>query len=303
MEAMIKNVAFILCPQCGQSRHEVEHLFERPDWSHRFGPWHCDKCDYLFWGEGTEDRRVEITRCERSPDTKMLCLLRLRDLLVVVEKYSKHAGQDDDGFDFLFHSHQCPTNIMHEAEEVFDEDGRDPHGIFRFIAAIEDTEENRKKLEALGSREDLLKLFNTDGTEAPTNWPAEDKGVLPFIAEGRRQYRERERRVEAGKDITVRPVEGDFVVDSLPRSFLSAENEHTDAWKRMREILPQRESASPVVDHPYLVEPVELSPEARERLRLLAEQLLASGKDHIDVNGPPVLCKDCDKCDGCKEEE
>ena len=56
-------------------------------------------------------------------------------------------------------------------------------------------------------------------------------------------------------------------------------------------------------DHPYLAPgPKELSPEAKERLKQLADKLLASGKDHLDVNGPPVLCEDCDKCEKREDE-
>jgi len=104
--------------------------------------------------------------------------------------------------------------------------------------------------------------------------PMEDGGVLPFIAEDRRQYKDLEKRKTAGADIRVRPVEGDFVVDS-PYLY----------------------------DHPYLAPgPKELSPEAKERLKQLADKLLASGKDHLDVNGPPVLCEDCDKCEKREDE-
>jgi hypothetical protein len=78
---------------------------------------------------------------------------------------------------------------------------------FTLVLFIPDTEENRTKVKGLGRTEDVLKLFDTDGREAPTNWPMEDGGVLPFIAEDRRQYKDLEKRKMAGEGIRVEKVE------------------------------------------------------------------------------------------------
>jgi len=173
---------FILCPYCGKSEHCIQHLLikkESPSW----GPWLCRECNHEFSFQ-FKDGEIFITKVEKRKAIPMLSLLKFRDLYVVVERFSKIEDKED-WYDYLFHSHQCPTNIMGDVIEVFDKDEVDPHGLFRFIAALEDTEYNRSKLEEVFKKEDLFELFETDGSEAPTAWPEEDKGVLSFIAEAR----------------------------------------------------------------------------------------------------------------------
>lgn len=117
---------------------------------------------------------------ERKP---ILCLFRFRDLYVIAESYTRGAEDEEDSYDYLFHSHQCPVNIMRNVLEVFDSaEGKDPHGIFRYVAEIDDNEQNRTALRDKGGFQDMLYLFKTDGTEAPTQWPEKERGLLPWIA-------------------------------------------------------------------------------------------------------------------------
>lgn len=189
----MKKVTQLACPHCGKSSRPIQRLIDQraqqgADVS--FGPWRCDECWHEFSG-AVCDVGVHITEVRPCKERKMLSLLRFQGVLVVVDSYCDYSD-DPDWYDYLFHSHQCPTNIMHSAKEVFDEDGRDPHGLFRFIAAIPDTEEARKALDAMDIAS-LLALFHTDGTEAPTAWPAADGGVLPWLAEMRRQYKAKQK--------------------------------------------------------------------------------------------------------------
>ncbi len=174
---------YILCPQCEKGEHCVQHLLDLAV-DRSFGPWRCYKCKHEFYGE-IKDGDVEITKIEKFKTRQMLSLLKFRDIYVVVDFYSDHEDDKPDWYDYLFHSHQCPTNIMGHIQEVFDKDERDPHGLFRFVAAVEDTESNREDLEEVFQLGDLFKFFNTDGKEAYTAWPQENKGVLEFIAKER----------------------------------------------------------------------------------------------------------------------
>lgn len=198
MKAETVRPVFIVCTNCAKGEHRVQHLYETSKergTEVSFGPWQCEKCGHEFKGNvlyapGSMHDPCVVTITDVYPWKKVpkLSLLRLRDLYVVVDSYGDYQPEEKDRlwYDFLFHSHQCPTNIMRSAMEVFDKDGRDPHGILRFVAALDDTEENRKKLDEAGTREDLFKLFQTDGQDALTEWPEENKGVIPWIAEMRR---------------------------------------------------------------------------------------------------------------------
>jgi hypothetical protein len=156
-----------------------------------FGPWQCDNCQYEFRGTvlyspGNIYDPCVVTITDVHPWGKVpkLSLLRLRDLYLVVDGYGDYRPEEQDRlwYDFLFHSHQCPTNILRSVVEVYDKDGFDPHGIMRFVAALDDTKENRKMLDEAGTSEALFQLFQTDGQDALTMWPEKDKGVIPWIA-------------------------------------------------------------------------------------------------------------------------
>lgn len=189
MQSEILTKRFIRCPHCGGGEFTVEHLFNPEDVERLFGPWHCHKCNYEFFGATKQDGTVEITKLKPSASQPMLCLLRFRDLYLVVNRYARPKQDDrEDWYDYLFHSHQCPGNILRSVEEVYDPaEGRDPHGQIRFIAAVPDVGQNIGK--ECNTLEELFRYFRTDGAEAPTNWPVEQRGLIPFVAELQDQYR------------------------------------------------------------------------------------------------------------------
>lgn len=179
-EVILKTRRFLICPQCSQYEFNIEHLCAC-DRQRSFGPWTCRACDHSVCGTVHGDS-VEVTRLEPPTDEPVLCLLRLRDLYVVVESYRREKNYKHDWYDYLLHSHSCPVNMMRRTVDIYDAaEGIDPHGIFRFIAAVPDTPELRKKIEDT-SLENLFRLFGTDGTEAPTNWPERERGLIPGLA-------------------------------------------------------------------------------------------------------------------------
>ncbi len=92
-----------------------------------------------------------------------------------------------DNQDFFYHSHQCPTNLLRDVEEVFDpEHGKDPHGILRYVASIDATPESTKALHDMHTLAELFALFQTDGQPPSGAWPESNGGMLDFIARWRR---------------------------------------------------------------------------------------------------------------------
>ncbi len=188
-QAAIHTKRFIHCPHCGQSEHQVEGLFQNA--SYNFGPWRCHECNHEFIGRVVGDT-VEITSVVESDREPVVCLFRFRDLYLVVKGYTRQKNYEYEWYDYLFHSHQCPVNILRSVHAVYcPHDGNDPHGVIRFIAAIPDV---RQKINEFsfdpgeqdidcGTLEELFRVFGTDGTDAPTNWPESQRGLLPFIAQ------------------------------------------------------------------------------------------------------------------------
>ena len=90
--------------------------------------------------------------------------------------------------EFFCHSHQCPTNLLHDVMEVYGPDGdHDPHGLIRYVACVDDTPMMRTALEDGPSLHEVMKLFCTDGELPPTEWPERNGGLLPMVAEWRRE--------------------------------------------------------------------------------------------------------------------
>jgi hypothetical protein len=184
--ATVHTKRFIRCPSCNKHEFAVEHLFA-PRLPGGFGPWSCDQedCDAVISGRVFSDQTVEIDVTVRDKP-RGLALLRFGHLYLVLEE--KYGRVEADHADFFYHSYQCPTNLLHKVEEVFDPaHGRDPHGQLRYVAGIEDNKETRARMDACGTLAELLALFDTDGELAGTEWPQRDAGVLPMIAQWQRE--------------------------------------------------------------------------------------------------------------------
>jgi hypothetical protein len=139
-----------------------------------FGPWWCGKCNHRFRGKILGDKSIEITEVTLCDTEPKLCLLKLRDLYVVVEGYCFAPGNYDEYADYKFHSSQCPSDLMRSVMEVFDvTEGQDPHGIFRFVASVPDNEEYRKRLEGAQSLLGLFLVFHTNGQPIPSEYQEE----------------------------------------------------------------------------------------------------------------------------------
>lgn len=187
---------FFLCPDC---RYEFSfgHLVDKTQRS--FGPWYCHSgsCPNQVSGTVFPDGTLDVRWSQRA-EPPGLSLLYCRGLYLVCE----HAFHNPDGHDYFFHSHACPVTLLHSVLEVFEpEHGGDPHGVLRHVASIPDTHLARQNLgladlprEPGGAHRlspslaDVFRIFGTDGQPGPTRWPEENAGVVPLIAELRRQH-------------------------------------------------------------------------------------------------------------------
>lgn len=188
MKPEIKTRAYVACPECGEGEFIVQHLLGWEKGRKAGAPWYChnDACRAGWQFSMGEDGTLEIERADtgKAPGYG---LLKLGDLyLVHHQKYGNYV--DSDSADYMYHSHQCPTDILGEIEAVFNARGSDPHGVMRYVTSILDTPETTKALEETGSLQALFALFKTDGQPAPTNWPEENGGVIPWIAEMQRDH-------------------------------------------------------------------------------------------------------------------
>jgi len=187
--AKIKTKRYLECPNCGDYDFSVDHVLDK-DTIQSYGPWHCTICNHEVRFKAGQGVLQDVTtkECPRQP---MLCLFRIRDLYVVVDSYSMPDDGKPDWYDYLFHSHQCPTNLARHVVEVFcPEEGQDPHGVFRFIAAIPDEEDNRTLVQdKCTTLQELFFAFQTDGQEAWTRWPESQRGLIPGLAQLQDAYR------------------------------------------------------------------------------------------------------------------
>jgi len=182
----LRHTRYFLCPSCNQCKFEVEHLMNE-DVS--FGPWYCktNNCDCVVRGQ-VQDGKITVEQSTRMRDQfPTLSLLKFRDIyLIVNDDVIGDQNGHIDHWDYFFHSHQCPENLFRSVAHVFDGQEGDPHGIMRFVASIPGTDDNHSKIDGICTTHDLLALFKTDGEPLPSEWPAENKGVIEWIAQLRK---------------------------------------------------------------------------------------------------------------------
>lgn len=184
-ELQTQTTRFFMCPNCGAEDFQVEHLIGE---NTSFGPWDCGHCNHDILGE-TRDGDVFLEH-RPSKTYPALALLKLGDYYFAIKSYGDDPDGRIDNWDYLFHSHQCPTNLTKAIVKIYDDEHDDPHGIFRFMASIPGTKENEDKLEHASSVEQLLKLFNSDGFPLASEWPQEEKGVIPFLVGDRKEQQQ-----------------------------------------------------------------------------------------------------------------
>lgn len=178
--AKTETVTHLVCPTCDTRMGSIDHI----QIGQSFGPWAChnEQCKTSVSGTMTGDGPV-VTVSEHGYKPRF-ALLRFRDLFVVLK--DRYGVQNPD---YFYHSHQCPTNLMRDVAHVFDAEGSDPHGVMRFVCSVPWSEHGETLLGEDGcSLAAMLALFGTDGQPSETEWPEDERGVLPFISQMQRAY-------------------------------------------------------------------------------------------------------------------
>lgn len=180
-ELVTETQTFVKCPVCG-SGSRVDHLGA----GRTFTRWGCanDDCDVTLSGTVCADGSIDMEVGKKEPQG--IALLKLGDIyLLIRERYGRVENPD-----YFYHSHQCPTNLLGSADRVFSVDGVDTHGMIRFVASIPFDPETWKRLDQeTDSLESLFAIFKTNGLPAPSEWPEENRGVIPWLAEMQREHR------------------------------------------------------------------------------------------------------------------
>lgn len=198
VKAEITTKRFVTCPGCKKYLHCVDHLFDGTE--HSFKGWPCrgEGCRTAI--SGTVHADGTITRSMRDTRPHSFLLLKLRDLYLVSKEMLEYDAADDTD-DYFYHSHQCPTNLLGDVVAVYGPCGEpDQHGMIRYVARIEDTSETRKIFEGGGSLSLrlLLDLFGTDGEPIASNYPEANEGLIPWLAEMRREEAKKSALVTEG---------------------------------------------------------------------------------------------------------
>lgn len=180
MKAAILTKRFITCPRCTDGTWEMDHLAPGTSW----GPWSCpnSSCTAAVKGTVGTDSTIDIEVFDKPE--MVLALFQLRGLYLVITSYAQSSN-----YDYFFHSHQCPTNMLQHTLAVFDpETGIDPHGVLRFVAAMPDSKGVREMIERNleTSLAGLFAIFGTDGTPIASDWPERNGGKLPWLAKMQR---------------------------------------------------------------------------------------------------------------------
>lgn len=136
---------FVACPHCGVKAGRVDHLFST-HLPRSFGPWSCQSCRMSYSGTVHAPDNIELEkRDEAYVRTIDLLALEMGDaepILFLVGGGShrnggKRAGSDDDGKEYLYEEHTCPTNITQSIVRIIEGDDDDPHGLFTYLATVD----------------------------------------------------------------------------------------------------------------------------------------------------------------------
>lgn len=168
MTVVLKTRTYVPCPRCDVGEFNIQHLLDAKK-SFVIGPWVCDNrhCDAAVTLRVSAEGEVDVVEVRESEMPRALVLLRFGDLYLVTRGYTS----DGDQWDYLYHSHQCPTNLLRHVYAVFDQTGEDPHGRLRYVAEILDTPDNLARLEKqTHDLKTLFEMFGTGGEPRKGRW-------------------------------------------------------------------------------------------------------------------------------------
>lgn len=135
---------FFSCPACGEAEaFSYGHLVEKAatgGQEYSWGSWYCDECGAGVRGAVQVDgtTTVELTG-EKNIETRVLLKLDSSSpiFLIVRGHWRPEPGATaNDGDEYFFNEHTCPTNYLKDVIAIFEGDDSDPHGLFKYVAAV-----------------------------------------------------------------------------------------------------------------------------------------------------------------------
>lgn len=129
---------YIVCPHCNQnSGHSVDHIQR----GGHFGEWYCNECGHSYKGCRNEHGQIELTLSDSvKTNTYDLVVLPPQDkpIYFVLKGMSFNDGHYDDGKEYFYEEHSCPTNWLKHMVTMIIENDDDPHGLIEFVRSVKE---------------------------------------------------------------------------------------------------------------------------------------------------------------------
>lgn len=135
---------FVMCPNCGKSEHQVEHLFGAEDKA--AGPWPCYDCGKCFALVAHADGQVSV-ESTKGGARKVRVVLEIpaggAAITLIVKGieiddghgYSNEEEQNGQ-HEYFYNEGTCFANVLRSVESVHiegDDFPDDPHGVATFV--------------------------------------------------------------------------------------------------------------------------------------------------------------------------
>lgn len=129
---------FIACPECNKAEHWIDHILDGQHFS--FGPWYCHNCGYGFVGSVVNGEvhleyhghiRKVIDTVRLVPQSSPI-ILKVNGIIFEGRDASPEECLESNKR-FFYEEHQCPTNILHDTEDVIIDGDDDVHGLFEYV--------------------------------------------------------------------------------------------------------------------------------------------------------------------------
>ncbi len=139
-QTITETKVYVACPNCGEAAGRIDHLFDGKAHSTR---WNCDECgwDYNLSVHGPDDVQTSVAETYRRKTYDLLVIPpRAEPVYLVVNGtlFDCKIGEekDEDGKQFYYDEHTCPTNWVDRIEAFCHDGDVDPHGVAQFVRSV-----------------------------------------------------------------------------------------------------------------------------------------------------------------------
>lgn len=158
------------CPHCDDNTGDtIDHLLQQLEAGKtvKAGPWSCGNCG-LPYEVVSENGALTIRKSEAKYASKTIKTWDLLELttqegkrvrLLLNQKRWERNGEVicpqevEDHKEYYYNEHTCPTNWTGSIFAVIEEDDEDPHGVFQFVASVDQDKAIYKDVDARNNLE------------------------------------------------------------------------------------------------------------------------------------------------------